>query len=583
MCKRNGIWLVAMTMVLLGTMSAADGKQLVTQTKKSFLSCPNNTGFCADINHTYQEAVGHYTGHDEPAILFYSDKPGSGNNFTTTLTLPLDPPTPPKQDGTGGTFNFQLHSAIWFGMILCDTQSAPNFTNVCIPNTDANIFEDASPSSAHFIGHHPGSAFLELQFYPPGGMNTCSDPTLWCVAMTIDSFNMQDLTGQANNADCQTKVGLEPINFAMLTTTGVSQSPADPLNLDFAAQTTIIPGTTFQMRPGDQVKVIIHDTKDGLKAIVKDLTAGTEGSMTASIANGFTQVNFVPDPDPNNPSVTCSSTPYAFHPMYSTSSEQTRSTWLAHAINVSFSDEIGHFEYCDAVDFEGGSCIAPSVDDPGGTDIDDFFGNCFSGDFLATLGLQPVGGCSGDDLDFDSVSYKFNWPGTGDAATDRRLKTKPIRFTDPRFHIEDDQSDGTHHRGPLQSFSRVAFETNMPTNEFFSNPDCSSFSGINCANPPTGALFYPIYSTFRGHHNEDGDGTCQWQLGGANIPGTDNNFGGTSTAEYGPPLKSLVITAATSFQPNGGAFNLVSNFRQVLPNNPCAQDEDQNHNDGDGQ
>ena len=49
-------------------------------------------------------------------------------------------------------------------------------------------------------------------------------------------------------------------------------------------------------------------------------------------------------------------------------------------------------------------------------------------------------------------------------------------------------------------------------------------------NPPNGATFYPIFST-RG-----GSGECLWQVGGANIPGTKNTFGGTSTAEYGPLL-----------------------------------------------
>jgi hypothetical protein len=42
------------------------------------------------------------------ALLFYSNVPGSGNSNVYVLTLPKDPPNLPKQDGTGGTFNFQL-------------------------------------------------------------------------------------------------------------------------------------------------------------------------------------------------------------------------------------------------------------------------------------------------------------------------------------------------------------------------------------------------------------------------------------------------------------------------------------------
>ncbi len=34
---------------------------------------------------------GHYIGHDEPSVRFLSSRPGSGNNFTMTETLPKDP------------------------------------------------------------------------------------------------------------------------------------------------------------------------------------------------------------------------------------------------------------------------------------------------------------------------------------------------------------------------------------------------------------------------------------------------------------------------------------------------------------
>jgi hypothetical protein len=63
---------------------------------------------------------GRYTGHDEPSVLFYSNRPGSGNNNRYRLILPQDPPTLPTQDGTGGTFNFQNRIAFWLGMDLCD-------------------------------------------------------------------------------------------------------------------------------------------------------------------------------------------------------------------------------------------------------------------------------------------------------------------------------------------------------------------------------------------------------------------------------------------------------------------------------
>src|SRR5580692_3914616 len=63
-----------------------------------------------------------YTGHDEPATLFYSNRAGSGNNVSMNMVLPKDPPTRPRQDGSGGTDSFQLHPTFWIGMVMCDSQ-----------------------------------------------------------------------------------------------------------------------------------------------------------------------------------------------------------------------------------------------------------------------------------------------------------------------------------------------------------------------------------------------------------------------------------------------------------------------------
>src|ERR1051326_8691458 len=87
--------------------------------------CDDSAPFCTEV----YDSIGYggaYTGHDEPAVLFYSNVAGSGNSNIYRLTLPKDPPNLPKQDATGGTFNFQLHPAFWFGMAMCDDQSAPN-------------------------------------------------------------------------------------------------------------------------------------------------------------------------------------------------------------------------------------------------------------------------------------------------------------------------------------------------------------------------------------------------------------------------------------------------------------------------
>ena len=60
-------------------------------------------------------------------------------------------------------------------------------------------------------------------------------------------------------------------------------------------------------------------------------------------------------------------------------------------------------------------------------------------------------------------------------------------------------------------------------------------------NPPSGAKFYPFFSTTAKK------GTCYWQEGGKFIPGTTNDFGGSSKAEFGPLLK--VLFPNTGFKP----------------------------------
>ena len=155
--------------------------------------------------------------------------------MTYTVRLPDDPPLKPKQDGSGGTWNFQLRPTFWFGMTLCDTESAPEFTKTCTPDSDANNLVSPDPTAPDYIGKHPGNAFMELQFYGPGyvpqfeGFGCAA--TQYCAAMTIDSFTQNQNTGQFNNADCNNYIlgGPEPINWAYVTKSGVSQAPANPL------------------------------------------------------------------------------------------------------------------------------------------------------------------------------------------------------------------------------------------------------------------------------------------------------------------------------------------------------------------
>jgi hypothetical protein len=137
--------------------------------------------------------------------------------------------------------------------------------------------------------------------------------------------------------------------------------------------------------------------------------------MTASGANGFGQVQY----DPTGTS--CVNMPYDFHPMYSTSSEQTRVIWAAHTYNISETNEIGHFENCNGpnpipatpfgLDASGNPVTCPAGDTEGfgkntsPTDGDDDF--CFPGTEAMRI---HINGCTDTNTGFDSLGYQPVWP-----------------------------------------------------------------------------------------------------------------------------------------------------------------------------
>ena len=516
--------------------------------------CEAHPALCTETANPWNYA-GQYTGHDEPSLLFYSNTAGAGNSDLYHLTLPSDPPTAPNQAGTGGTWNFQLHPAFWFGMAMCDDQSAPNpgGSSVgaqipCTPDSDANIFTGTKPGASDYMGLTPGTAFMEMQFYPPGWaakpFGVSCGTTQWCAAMTIDSFSQNENTGVVNNADCLNRAGEEYVNFALITKSGstANQGPADPLRQ--TAGTFTAGPDTLVMSSGDKLSVNLRDMADGFRVDITDSTSGQSGSMTASIANGFGHPLFQPSAS------TCGDQAAAFHPMYSTSSERTRVLWAAHSYNVAYSDEIGHFEYCKQINVGKATCASKGASDPGGTDGDD------NGCFKLPIGGTTVtlNGCTDTDVDFDGPGYFDNWPGTlKNATTDAALHATPIRFTSPLFN------NGT------TNYDRVAFETNLPRIEFATTPPCQRHvsnpsdpsPGSGCVDPPPGSSFYPFFST------GTPGGQCIWQEGGNFIPGTTNNFGGNSATEYGNLQDQIYPRTGPETQ---GIFET---FHNTLSSNPC--------------
>ena len=514
---------------------AGPGQPTVASPAQIPINCSNGTLMCAEV-HDSEEVFGQgvYVGHDEPSVLFYSNQPGSGNRMRYQLTLPKDPP-----NVTTNTFNFELHPAFWFGMALCDTQSYPEQVRTCTPNSDSNI----TPN----LKDRPGNGFMELQFYPPGfapqPVAFSCDATKWCSAMVTFGLSEDPIAGTLLNPTCASRTGIEYPNFAYLTKSGVPTAPPNPVtggNNRFVVDKN----ADLFMNSGDRLSVTMHDTDHGLFIQVDDLTTGGSGFMTASAGNGFGSPRFAPKGS------SCKLVPLDYHPMYSTSSEQTRVIWAAHSYNIAFSDEIGHFDFCTAISGFAGNCLSTAKEgsprDQEASDGDD--NACFG---PADSTLVQVTGCEDTNTGFDGVSYQPVWPdGSPKHPT-------PVLFSSPRT--------GSSYS---VNYNRMAFEADLPRIEAADfGGQCDRNTGVGCTNPPVTddtvngdrqpATFYPFYSTGTVRHQ------CTWLLGN-DVPGlTRNDFG--KTAQYG----SLFFLNYLRFGGGGVEFMRINDFRQVLGQNPC--------------
>ena len=447
---------------------------------------------------------GEYVGHDEPDMTFNSNTPGSGDDVIWTEALGRDPVAAPTDANPGHDVShwFELSPAPWFSMALCDPNSYPQLP--CTPESDVNAPacskafncpQDSYPGA--------GSAFMEMQFYPPGlppfaDSDSCDD-SHWCAALTIDS--LECTLGYAQcNPGCE-----EPQNFAFIQRGGVPAGPPDAQGPPPGSEllNTYTPNAdTLLMNPGDKVRVHIFDApapalpgtppkQKALMVMVDDLTTGQSGSMQASAYNGFATTLMID----------CSGTPFNFEPEYSTAAKGNIGPWAALQTNISTEYETGHFEPCTSLSEPGLLTIIPGVTDtyysscagpyedaaPGGDggttpEIGDAF--CYpDGDTHGWLGSDPdiMTGCQDDyfqngDLDFDGAPYWAEWP-TGPAPT----ASLPGSFKEA-------PPTSAGHR-----YSQFSFQTDLALSESTCNP---SVTLKGCAVPPPNAPghFYPYWS-----------------------------------------------------------------------------------------
>ncbi|MBA2288257.1 MAG: hypothetical protein H0W02_22510 [Ktedonobacteraceae bacterium] len=435
--------------------------------------------YCTDFkspNGERGEDNGHYVGHDEPSIQFFSSQPHSGNNVKWSITLPKERPLPASQ-----TFENQI--AFWFSMALCDPGSFPQ--GACIPNSDKN-----NPQMA-------GSAFLEMQFYPPGFSPFISqiscDLKHWCASLHINSLECT-----AGFAFCNPNC-LEPTNFAFIQMDGIPTGPAGPIN---ATNATFTPNAhTLLMNQGDKLEITIKDTSAGLINQIRDKTTGKSGFMVASAKNGFQSL------DP----ATCAPTNFSFHPEFNTAKFGNFVPWAALQANVGFASEIGHF--------------TPGINGDG--DADD--APCFAGPTLP--------GClnfaQGGDVDFDGTSYLPDWPdGTPKTPTSLQITSVLGNGIGPV------SSSSSHDQDYKHPYPAMIFETDVLASE----STCTS-TGAGCTVPPPGAAFYPFFAQ-SGHGK-----SCALTFGNDIRGKTINDFG--RDLQYGVPnLPWFFGTASSGIQPN---------------------------------
>ena len=478
--------------------------------------------------------------------------------MTYLTKIPVDPHQSPTPSGSVTNYG-QLSVAPWFGLPMCDPKSYPQ--NACTPDSDTNTGLNA-PTDA-------GSAFMELQLYPPGytpfvDSESCS-ATKWCAALNIDSLECTFGFATCNN-NC-----IEPVNFAFLQTNGVPAAPPSP---QLTNVHTFLPNAhTLMINPRrhprrlhlgsaagihhdntrfDHPSDRDHDRQRGqrlhehqhrrlhghpvhLPRRVQHGQAAEPGAVgrargrraDAAGDRSLRGLQLGEEPGPVHVRSTTYSDPNVFDTCVGGSEGpgQTGEGPCDPTTGI-----------CQNPSTEGpnGPVACPTNDSTSGANCEFADGNCFQkGTRPVTIDGVPATESSdanqcfdnryqNGDLDFDGLSYQASaWP--------NGTRNHPTAF---------------EYAGPFQAsgkpYPQIQFETNVGASEIL----CDTTTGSGCTVPPQGSKFYPFWSLSQHPAPFASDRTgCAWNFGNV-LPNTFKTFG--KDAQYGTPNVARFAGTSTS-------------------------------------
>ena len=451
--------------------------------------CESNRSLCGDPFKT----LGIYVGHDEPSVEFKSASPGSGNDITYRLTLPKDPPQHVRRRTARAAPGTSSSGRPSGSGSRCATRSRrPSTRRPARPTQTRTTSSEPNPTAAGLHRQAPrqrvhGAAVLRPRLRSAvRGLRLHGAPVL-----RRHDDRQPDRPGpehrrRPNNADCDNYIlgGIEPINWAYITKSGVSQAPANPLftgtfddpnfaavNPDSTEGPVDEPGRPHQdphARHGRRVPGRPDRPARRVRA----------GSMTASIANGFGHILY----EPELRHMPCGAV--RVPPRVQHGQPARQHVVRAHLQRGLSRTRSGTSRTASSWtrDF---NCAVPAGYEGQAARPDDDNDFCVPAEDSM---LVQINGCFSDDGDFDGPVLSARLAGDDpNRAAGRRAPPIAGPVHQPARE--------RRRRTTRRSRSRPTCPRIEAADSQDNPPFCNRTTGADCVNPPRGAAFYPFYST----------------------------------------------------------------------------------------